>query len=141
MFALYGNRLSIEEPNAGAIASTYNGFNELIQQIDARNDTTAYQYDKLGRVTQKRYSAPNFTPLTLNYIYDNYSTNNRGRGKLYQIKQNNAMIEEFTYDTLSRVVKSHKLMYGYFKYTYTPYGLLTRIQTGNKKIREIINWK
>ncbi|MCL1850876.1 MAG: hypothetical protein FWF70_05690 [Bacteroidetes bacterium] len=65
---LWGNRLSIEEPNAGLITSTYNKFNELTKQIDARGDTTTYQYDILGRVTQKRFAAPHTNPQILKYI-------------------------------------------------------------------------
>ena len=125
MLALRGNRLSIIDPNAGEIKSTYNKFNELIKQIDARGDTTMYQYDKLGRITQKRYSAPDTVPLIINYTYDqNYpNANNKGKGKLFQIKKNNGVEEQFIYDHLSRLI-THNKSPGTFKYSYNATGQL-----------------
>ena len=40
---LWGNRLSITDPNAGKITSTYNKLNELVSQTDARNYVTSYK--------------------------------------------------------------------------------------------------
>ncbi|MCL1851028.1 MAG: FG-GAP-like repeat-containing protein [Bacteroidetes bacterium] len=105
---LWGNRISIQEPNAGLITSTYNKFNELIKQIDARNDTTSYQYDVLGRVTQKRFAAPNTAPLTYIYTYDTYTSTNRGKGKLSQITVNGKPEETYTYDALGRMAQHTK---------------------------------
>jgi len=119
---LQGNRLSIEEPNAGIITSTYNKFNELITQIDARGNTTTYQYDRLGRVTQKQYTAPNSSPYIVKYEYDNFTPDNRGRGKISQIRRDNLNDEHYTYDSLSRLVVH--LKNGAFRYTYTPNGQL-----------------
>ena len=50
LFDLWGNRLSIDDPDAGLITSYYNKFNELEKQIDARGNITTYQYDVLGRI-------------------------------------------------------------------------------------------
>ena len=142
---LWGNRLSLEEPNAGKITSTYNKFNELIKQKDARGNTTTYQYDVLGRITQKIFAeldtsgiikSRGDTPddptrstqtMTINYTYDNYSTYNRGRGKIYQIILNNAVEETFNYDKLSRLSQHEKVIdYNPFSfyYEYTPAGQL-----------------
>ena len=121
---LWGNRLSIHEPNANEITSSYNKFNELMSQIDARGNTTTYQYDNLGRVTQKKFTAQNKTPLTYTYTYDSYSPTNKGRGKIYQISKNDTLAETFLYDTQGRLAKHTKQMAGIFEYTYTPNGQL-----------------
>jgi len=121
---LWGNRLVIDDPNAGRITSAYNGFNELYKQIDARKDTTTYLYDNLGRITQKRFAAPNKTPQTIHYIYD---TAPYGIGKLHQIKINDTVVETFTYDNLSRLATHSKVIDNYvftFKYTYNSLGQL-----------------
>jgi RHS repeat-associated protein len=103
-FDLWGNRLSVNEPNAGTIFSFYNGFNELIKQVDARGDTTKFEYDLLGRVIQKQFSDANITQ-TIGYIYDSA---NKGKGKLHKIKMNNVETETFSYDNLSRLAQHSK---------------------------------
>ncbi|MCL2291138.1 MAG: hypothetical protein FWC34_10655 [Bacteroidetes bacterium] len=121
---LWGNRLSISEPNAGTITSKYNGFNELIEQKDANNNTTKYQYDELGRVTQKNHLASNVNMQTIKYIYD---TSDKGKGKLHKIISNSVEAEIFSYDTYSRLRKLEKLVdtESYvFRYTYRPNGQL-----------------
>jgi len=141
---LWGNRLSIEEPNAGKITSTYNKFNELIKQKDARGNITTYQYDALGRITQKKFSdsevivkpketviaepgrsLPN--SITVDYTYDNFSSYNRGRGKIYQIMLNGSLEETYTYNNLSRLSQFEKIIdntpYSFY-YSYTPVGQL-----------------
>ena len=130
---LWGNRLSIEEPNAEAITSTYNKFNELVEQTDARGNITTYEYDKLGRITLKQFIAPYIkpgprpVPYPITYTYDNYSTTNRGRGKLHTIQINGSDSEVFTYDALSRLAEHNKLIDNLshkFNYTYNTNGQL-----------------
>jgi len=120
---LWGNRLSIEEPNAGTITSEYNKFNELIEQKDANNNITTYQYDVLGRVTQKEHKVSSVTKEVIKYVYD---TSNKGKGKLHQIISNNIITEIYSYDANSRLCKLEKGVEGYktFQYTYTPTGQL-----------------
>ena len=98
---LWGNRLSIKEPNAGLITSEYNNFNELVEQTDARGNVTTYQYDKLGRVTQKHFigSSP------INFVYDDA---NHGVGKLHKVSQGLQTQEAFSYDALGRVATHTK---------------------------------
>ncbi|MCL2435396.1 MAG: FG-GAP-like repeat-containing protein [Lentimicrobiaceae bacterium] len=95
---LWGNRLSIKESNAGEIVSTYNGFNELKEQTDARGNKTFYEYDKLGRVTKKQLTGA--TPQTVNYYYDGA---NYGVGKLHKVSQGTQTQELFSYDALGRL--------------------------------------
>jgi len=181
---LWGNRLKITDPNAGKITSTYNKFNELKSQTDALNNITTYKYDLLGRVTQKQYgnasgtinepdrsdlesdtTRTSSTEITIDYTYDNYTSNNKGRGKIHQIKVNNVVEESFIYDHLSRMVQHTKTVestpysfnYGYtsngqletigypdnyaIKYLYSPTGKLTEIRnhTNNALIYKVIS--
>ena len=100
---LWGNRLSITEPNAGEIVSTYNGFNELVEQKDARNNITYYTYDKLGRVIKKQFTGA--TPQTVNYYYDEA---NHGVGKLHKVSTGTQTQELFSYDALGRLATHTK---------------------------------
>jgi YD repeat-containing protein len=120
----WGNRLSMEEPNAQKIESQYNKFNELVWQKDANNNITTYQYDNLGRVTQKQFSKAGTTLQTISYMYD--ITNNK-KGKISKILINNVDDEVFFYDALSRLNQKLKRIDGVyytFLYSYTPNGQL-----------------
>jgi YD repeat-containing protein len=75
-----GNRLSIEEPNAGAVTSGYNAYGELASQTDANGNTAYFTYDKLGRVTKEVLSKPGEASVTTAYYYDGWSQSRRGRG-------------------------------------------------------------
>ena len=124
---LWGNRRSITEPNAGTITSEYNGFNELVKQVDARGNTTKYEYDLLGRVTQKQFTAPKETTQTTRYVYDFAST---GKGKLYAIKLNDEWVERLTYDAKSRLRYHYKTIDGIqytFSYSYNSNGQLQQL--------------
>jgi YD repeat-containing protein len=124
---LWGNRLSINEPNAGLITSEYNKLNELVKQTDAKGNITIYEYDFLGRVTQKQITGSGAAPLTVQYIYDNYNSNNRGRGKLYRVRANSVVEETYIYNNLSRLEQFDKVIDSTpytFYYDYTPAGQL-----------------
>jgi len=96
---LWGNKLSIYEPNVGFVRYEYNGFGNMVSQKDALNNKTTWEYDQLGRVKQKNYSNhPNSQKIT--YTYD---TSNNGIGKLHKILIDNKLSETFSYDTLSRL--------------------------------------
>jgi len=121
---LWGNRRSITEPNAGEITSKYNGFNELIEQVDANGNITTYQYDRLGRVVRKEFVDQDENEQTIVYGYD---VGSNARGKLTAIYMDNVRVERFTYNNLSRLITHSKVIdedsYA-FHYTYTANGQL-----------------
>jgi len=122
---LLGNRLSIIEPNAGEIKSEYNGFNELLKQTDARGNITTYQYDKLGRITQKKFTDAQAQAQTIKYYYDPGLKGSRG--KLYKIDLSAGNYETFNYNILGRLQSHTKRIDGsafMFSYSYTPNGQL-----------------
>jgi RHS repeat-associated protein len=117
---LWGNRIKIEESNAETITSKYNVFNELIEQKDARDNITKWQYDLLGRVSEKRYETLSGNiQATINYTYDYFDQNNKGIGKLYQIFTDNNLEETYLYDNLSRLAEYEVINNGENTFTYT----------------------
>ena len=126
---LSGNRISIDEPNAGTLTSTYNKFNELLSQKDARNNTTTYLYDKLGRVVEKKISGQGENQTVI-YTYDNASVANKGTGKLYQIKLNKEVQETYKYDKMGRLYSQSKKIDSSFHtihYRYDANGQLQKL--------------
>ena len=119
----WGNRLSITDPDAGTIISEYNNFNELVKQTDANDNITAYQYDVLGRVIQKKFTTPppKVSTQTIDYVYDYMNTSLQLKGMLYHVKVNGVYVENLKYDNLGRIThcsknidnNSHLLRYHY----------------------------
>jgi YD repeat-containing protein len=50
----WGRTISSVDPATGYRQFRYNGFDEIVEEIDARNDVYAYDYDLLGRLREKR---------------------------------------------------------------------------------------
>lgn len=126
---LYDNRLELHDPNAGLIKSTYNGCGEIISQTDANNNVITFQYDNLGRITQKLYNNSNSSER-IDYIYDYYATAAKGRGKIKEIRLNGATSASFTYDELGRLKTENKLINGGsypHTYSYNNFGFLSGI--------------
>jgi len=122
---LWGNRLLIKDANAGLITSTYNKFNELEKQVDARGNITTCQYDLIGRIKRKTCSELGVSFKFIDYIYDN--AQGKGIGKLSQIKSNNVEAEVFTYDKYSRLSEHKKIIDAtpyVHKYSYNTNGQL-----------------
>ena len=121
---LWGNRLSIVEPNAGTITYQYNKFNELVYMRDALFNITSYEYDALGRILKKQYKNADNKMQTIDYYYDK-SVN--GKGKLSSIVADGKSSENFSYDDLSRLKRHAKFIanmpYAY-QYTYNKSGQL-----------------
>ncbi len=95
-----GNRLSIQDPNAGTVTSTYNVLNQLTSRTDANSNQTAYTYDLIGRTTQIVYSKGTESE-TITYTYDNATGS--GVGKLASVKKNGSNDCIFVYDDLGRL--------------------------------------
>ncbi|MCP4288583.1 MAG: hypothetical protein GY792_29870, partial [Gammaproteobacteria bacterium] len=71
-----GRKLTMDDPDMGAWAYTYNALGNLETQTDARGCTITFDYDALSRLTHKAYSGvPTSCDSTLDvtYLYDDYS--------------------------------------------------------------------
>lgn len=95
-----GNRLRLEDPDAGIITCTYNVMNQLVSRSDANGNQTMYTYDLGGRTTQIVYSNGQQSE-TIIYIYDNAS--GAGIGQLASVKKNGSNDCVFAYDELGRL--------------------------------------
>ena len=107
-----GNRLKLDDPDAGVLTYQYNTYGELVRQTDARGFSTLFTYDKLGRATQKTYTDTTGTLRTVNFTYDQFSSNNRGRGKPSTIQINDTLAEQYVYDQLGRLRQTTRYVDG-----------------------------
>lgn len=122
-----GNRVLIDDPDAGTITNTYNHYGELVSEVDASQNTTTYSYDILGRLAQKTISGSGTTNNVV-YSYDN--AEGKGVGKIHSIMYNNSSDVIFSYDNLGRVSNKQRyvdnISYSH-QYTYNSYGQLYQI--------------
>ena len=97
---LRGNRLSIQDPDAGTVTSTYDALNRLVARTDANGNQTTYTYDLVGRVTRTKYS-DGTNNETVDFYYD--TAPGKGIGKLASVDHEGVTEREYAYDTLGRV--------------------------------------
>jgi len=102
-----GHRTSTSDPNMGAWTYTYNALGEVLTRRDARNVTTLFGYDKLGRTTSKSASVDVDANGSPDSVVDTWLFDPPGAlGQLWSAtRQINAVLEKrstYTYDTLAR---------------------------------------
>lgn len=97
---LRGNRLSIQDPDAGTVTSTYNALNQLVSRTDANGNQATYNYDLAGRVIRIVYSNGSDSEAVI-FGYD--SAPGKGIGKLASVQHETELECEYFYDTLGRV--------------------------------------
>ncbi len=85
-----GNRIELDGPNVGKVESGYTALGQTLWTLDAEENLINYEYDELGRVTQK--SSPTDVAI---YTYDLSL-----KGALY--KQQNSSGYEATYSYSNR---------------------------------------
>ena len=88
-----GNRETISDPDAGTITTVYDAFGNLVMQINAKGDTTIFEYDDLNRLTESE-------DVRGKISYEYYSdTTKQSFGKIHTISNSaQTLTEEFTYD-------------------------------------------
>ena len=97
-----GNRLSIQDPDAGTVTNTYNVLNQLTSRLDDNGCGTAYSYDLGGRTTQIVYSK-GAESETITYTYDN--AEGGGIGQLASVKKDGRSDCVYYYDDLGRLIR------------------------------------
>ena len=75
-----GRKLTTTDPDLGTWAYTYNGFSELVAQVDAKTQTTTMTYDQLGRMLTKTELVGTPQASTAEWVYD--VADGAGIGKL-----------------------------------------------------------
>ncbi len=94
-YDVFGNQLSLTDPDAGTTNYQYNGFGEITYQEDAKNQIINCTYDNAGRITTK-------TGNNINISYNYNET--PGRLGLLQSVTRNGISETYEYDNLCRPV-------------------------------------
>ena len=107
-----GRRKTLTDPDRGALSYDYNGFDELLQQTDARDHYRVMTYDGLGRLTTRKDYKPGATanaPATLTgsaaWTWDG-TANGSGNslGQLVAVEDTESdYTRTLTYDSLGRV--------------------------------------
>ncbi|MCK9618377.1 MAG: hypothetical protein M0R21_11155, partial [Lentimicrobiaceae bacterium] len=94
-YDVFGNQLSLTDPDAGITNYRYNGFGELVYQKDAKEQVINCTYDNAGRITSK--TGDNID-ITCSY------NETPGRLGLLQSTSRNGVTESYGYDDLCRPV-------------------------------------
>jgi|GEM_PF-6046764 len=92
------------EPNSGTKVFVANAFGQLKQLTDNKGTQTQFNYDILGRMTQKIVG-----PDYYNYIYYDAVP---GKGQLAEINLNNANAYKYSYDNLGKPKKLEEFLDG-----------------------------
>ncbi|MBN2891615.1 MAG: hypothetical protein JXL97_07100 [Bacteroidales bacterium] len=120
-YDLIGNKIQLNDPDAGIIRYTYDALGNLTQQIDNEEHVFNMQYDILNRLIVKE--APEGTTT---YTYDSQPN---GKGKIASVTGFNGISETYFYDQLSRNFKTTETVDEVdYSYTYT-YDNLSRVKT------------
>lgn len=121
-----GFQKSLDDPNAGTTAYTYNPFGELITQTNANLHTYKIVYDVLGRIESKTLVGS--IDDIVNYTYFPQGTN--GFGQLQKISASNGIEISYDYDDDSRVSTKTKTIDGQeyvYNYEYNIFGEAKKI--------------
>lgn len=111
-----GHRLSIIDPDLGTWIYTNDALGQVVNQRDAKLQTTSFIYDKLGRMTKR--TAPD---LISNWTYDSCT---KGVGQLCQSSTSTGFNQALTYDTLGRLSQTDTVIDTLYtqSVTYDPNG-------------------
>ncbi|HEX2920399.1 MAG TPA: RHS repeat-associated core domain-containing protein [Bacteroidales bacterium] len=155
-YDIYGNRDTINDPDAGKIVNVYTALGNLKSTKDNKNQVTTYEYDLAGRVTSEQINGVSTVYAydqsllgvtnSVNYnngsntIYFNYDS---GTGQLLSqtetTQQNGvskALTTWYTYDAFGRM-KNQNWSTGYqVSKTYNDKGYLTKISDSGHTLWE-----
>ena len=118
-----GRKLWTDDPDKGYWEYTYNGFGELIEQIDAKGNVRYMNYDALGRmVIREDWRNQPGNPASLSLVRETHSIwcfdLNNWFGKLVKVIDNQSgYTRTYSYDSFGREIHSN---YG-FSYISAPY--------------------
>ncbi len=106
-YDLLGRKTNMSDPDMGAWSYSYDAAGNLVTQTDARGTRLWYGYDSLQRVTQKRLTNSDGTPLA-SYTYD---TGANGKGRRTGMSDPSGSTG-WTYDARGRVTQETKVING-----------------------------
>lgn len=107
-YDLFGRKIEMNDPDLGNWKFKYDDNNNLISQIDAKNQEITFKYDPLNRLTKKIYPKkpyPEALSNVIEYKYDNKGFN--ALGKRHLIKDLTGFTQ-YRYDKKGRLKKMIK---------------------------------
>ncbi len=127
-----GNTEYVDDPDLGRFDYDYNAYGELITQVSARNTTTSFQYDLLGRMTHRDIGSNDHNT---EWIWDDPAdVPERWTGALYQVNTTSpagTVSRTHEYGAHGRVEKTVESLPGTGNYTtrfnYLPDGKLDKL--------------
>ena len=95
------NRTKLTDPDYGTVTSHYNAYGQLVASHTPRRIATQYQYDELGRLTQRKESTRGGQQVVTEW---DYSDEGYEKGLLKTVSYNGGeQVLSYTYDHLNRV--------------------------------------
>lgn len=117
-----GNRIQIEDSDAGVTSYEYDALGRITSQTDARESTINTHFDALGRIMSEETDEGVTTYTYLTYGYGILQPSKIQQGSSYL---------SFTYDKYGRVTTKRQMIDGleqlYYYYTYNNKGKLTSV--------------
>lgn len=94
IYNLAGQREVLDDPSLGVWNYRYNGFSELIEQVDARGESVALRYDAIGRLIERRSRSD-----VARYAFDEGAN---ALGRLTAVNSSQGASREIAYDIYGR---------------------------------------
>jgi RHS repeat-associated protein len=130
-----GRKISLDDPDIGHWVYGYNTFSEMTFQRDSNLAEITFEYDGLGRVTErwaKAYGQP--MELVAQYFYDDVLNGNKGKGRLtssnsgYDAATDSLIVADaITYDLRGQAIRSDRTISGTLYTTLANYDELGRV--------------
>ena len=122
-----GNRIRLTDPDYGTVNSYYNAFGQLCWTTTPKGDTTAYEYDGLGRIVIRTETSLNDNNRVITRW--NYREDESRKGLLDNINHNSGnQLVFYKYDNLNRLVLvTDSLNSGHFD-THYQYDEFSRVK-------------
>lgn len=95
IYNLAGQRESLDDPSLGVWKYRYNGYSELIEQVDARGESVVLRYDPIGRLIERRSGSDRAS-----YVFDQGAN---ALGRLTAVSSSQGASREVAYDMYGRV--------------------------------------
>lgn len=122
-----GNRISLDDPNAGFMKYEYDALGNIMKIVSADNDIIEFQYDILGRKISKKEKDGSTKEETLvQWVY----ANEKGKdGLLSKIISSENHVIDYVYDDKLRLVNMTEEIKGVRYQTSYTYDAANRIET------------
>lgn len=96
IYNLAGQRERLDDPTLGTWNYRYDGFAQLVQQVDGRGESVQLKYDAVGRLVERKSASDSAL-----YTFDGEN----GIGLLKQVVSSNGASRSFAYDRAGRMAK------------------------------------